>query len=72
MGRYWNLKENALDLSLCRTRYGRVRDYKMMMMMMMMMMKIDTWPIGESIMNTGNFLSLKYIHIRTVDAWVVG
>jgi hypothetical protein len=69
MGRYWNLKENALDLSLCRTRCGRVRDYKMMMMMMM---KIDTWPIGESIMNIGNFLSLKYIHIRTVDAWVVG
>jgi hypothetical protein len=49
MERYWKLKENALDCSLRRTRYGRIRDYKMVM-------RIDTWPTGESIMNIGGWL----------------
>jgi hypothetical protein len=65
MGRYWKLKENAIDRSLCKIRYGRVRDYKMMM-------RIDTWPTGESVMNIGNFFPLKLLHIRTLDASVIG
>jgi len=64
--RKWKLKEKVLDRALCKTRNVRVRDYRMMMM------RMDTWPTGENKMNNGNFLSVKHLHIRTVDASVYG